>query len=186
MGGRPIKNNYKKQYRKATKTPAADDQIIEVVKATAGKEALGLVKLMAKNSDISEFNLVKGMRLDIQSIRNILYRLHSSNLATYRMIKDQKKGIYVSYWTLNKAAISQLFSKMHREKIQRFKERLEIETSNINCFFICPSACSRADFTRAVQQSFKCAECGQLLQQEDNARTIDVLREKIREMEAAA
>lgn len=165
---------------------AIDAQTADVVKAAAGEEAIRLVELMTKKSDISEFNMVKGTRLDIQIVRNLLYKLHSSNLATYKMVKDNKKGVYVSYWTLNKAEIRALFSRLHNEKLQKFRERLEVETSNVNCFFICPSACSRLEFTRAVQQRFKCDECGLLLQQEDNARTIDVLREKIREMEAAA
>lgn len=162
-----------------------DARTTDVVRATAGEEAIRLVSLMAKERNVSEFNIVKSTRLDIQRVRNLLYKLHSSNLADYKRIKDNRKGIYVSYWTLNKQTVKELFKRLHKEKLQKFKERLEVETSNVNCFFICPAACTRADFTKAVQQRFKCEECGQLLQQEDNARTIDVLREKIREMEAA-
>ncbi len=128
---------------------------------------------------------MKSTRLDIQKVRNLLYKLHASNLADYKRIKDNKKGVYVSYWTFNKAIVKRLFERLHRERLERFRERLESETNNTNAFFICPLGCSRAEFTNAVQQNFKCNECGQLLQQEDNSRTIDVLREKIREMEAA-
>lgn len=163
-----------------------DTKTAEVVRAAAGEEAIRLVELLSKKSDISEFNMAKGTKWDIQRVRNLLYKLHSSNLATYKMVKDNKKGVYVSYWTLNKAAIRELFSRLHHEKLQKFRERLDVETGNVNGFFICPAACTRADFARAEQQRFRCEECGQLLQQEDNARTIDVLREKIREMEAAA
>lgn len=160
-------------------------KIAEVVKAAAGEDAIKLVKIMASGRNVSEFRIVKSARLDIQKVRNLLYRLHSSNLADYKRVKDNKKGIYVSYWTFNKATVEELFSKLHQEKLQRFRERLDVETSNVNGFFICPAACTRADFARAEQQRFRCEECGQLLGQEDNTRTIDVLRERIREMEAA-
>jgi transcription factor E len=160
-------------------------KIAEVVRAAAGEDAIKLVKILASCRNVSQCRIVKSARIDIQKVRNLLYRLHSSNLADYKRVKDNKKGIYVSYWTFNRAMVEELFSKLHQEKLQKFRERLDVETSNLNGFFICPAACTRADFARAEQQRFRCEECGKLLAQEDNTRTIDVLRGKIREMEAA-
>ena len=183
----------KTKIRKATKKTVRsshrqekqlDFNTSEVVRAAAGEDAVLLAKIIAKTKDVSEFKIMQHTRLDIQRVRNILYRLHSTNLADYKRIKDNDKGIYVSYWTFNKAMVKALSAKLQQEKLQRFRERLEVETNNINCFFICPSACTRADFAIAEQQKFRCAECGQLLKQDDNTRTIDVLREKVREMEA--
>ena len=161
-------------------------EVAEAVRTTAGEDALKLASIMANGKNLSEFKLVKKAKLDIQMTRNLLYRLHSSNLADYRRVKDTKSGTYVSYWTFNRLMAKKLFSRIQQEKLQRFRERLEEEASNINGYFICPAACVRADFTTAVQTGFKCVECGQLLEQEDNTRTIDFLREKVREMEAVA
>ncbi|MBI2175959.1 hypothetical protein HYU40_01240 [Candidatus Woesearchaeota archaeon] len=182
-------------YRQSSARPAGSSKsrlvkplnakMAEVIRAAAGEDAIKLIKIMTSGRNVSEFRIVKSARLDIQHVRNLLYKLHSSNLADYKRVKDNKKGIYVSYWTFNKAMVEELFAKLHQEKLQRFRERLDAETSNANCFFICPAACTRADFARAEQQRFRCEECGQLLAQEDNTRTIDVLRERIREMEAA-
>ena len=163
-----------------------NDETAEVVRAAAGEDAVRLARIITRAKDISEFKIVQIARLDIQQVRNLLYKLHSTNLADYKRIKDNRKGIYVSYWTFNKAKVKELFSKLRQEKLQRFRERLDVETSNANGFFICPAACTRADFAMAEQQKFRCAECGQLLAQEDNTRTIDFLREKVREMEAVA
>ena len=180
----------RKTARKTTRSSQRQEKQLdldtsEVVKAAAGEDAVLLAKIIARAKDVSEFKIVQTARLDIQRVRNILYKLHSTNLADYKRIKDNDKGIYVSYWTFNKAMVKELSAKLQQEKLERFRERLEVETNNVNCFFICPSACVRADFTKAVQQKFRCEECGQLLGQEDNSRTIDVLREKIREIEAA-
>ena len=108
----------------------------EVVKAAAGEDAVLLAKIIAKAKDVSEFKIVQTARLDIQRVRNILYKLHSTNLADYKRIKDNDKGIYVSYWTFNKAMVKELSAKLQQEKLERFRERLEVEKNNVNCFFI--------------------------------------------------
>ncbi len=161
-------------------------EIAEAVRTTAGEDALKLAGIMANWKNLSEFKLMKKAKLDVQRTRNILYKLHSNNLADYTRVKDNKSGTYVSYWSFNRLMAKNLFSRIRQEKLQRFRERLEEEASNINGYFICPAACIRADFTTAVQTGFKCVECGQLLEQEDNTRTINFLREKVREMEAVA
>ena len=179
ISGRPVGNS------KAGLVKPLNAKTAEVIRAAAGEDAIRLIKIMASGRNVSEFTIVKSARLDIQKVRNLLYKLHSSNLADYKRVKDNKKGIYVSYWTFNKAMVEGLFAKLHQEKLQRFRERLDVETGNLNGFFICPGACTRADFAKAEQQLFRCEECGQLLAQEDNTRTIDVLRDNLREMEAA-
>ena len=163
-----------------------ETKIVDAIRSSAGEDAVRLAGLMAKQGNVSEFEIVRSTRLDIQTVRNTLYKLHSSNLADYKRVKDNKEGIYISYWTFNKATAKELFTKLQKEKLQRFRERLEAETSNANCYFICPSACTRTDFAMAEQQRFRCEECGKLMMQDDNTRTIDFLREKVREMEAVA
>src|SRR3989344_4777793 len=177
---KPASNNG----RRARAGKQLDDYTADIIRAAIGEDAIQVAGIIAEATEVSEFKIVQKARLDIQTVRNILYKLHSSNLASYKRVKDNAKGIYVSYWAFNKASVKELLGKLQQEKLQRFKERLEVETNNVNCFFMCPAACVRADFTKAVQQKFRCEECGQLLAQEDNSRTIDVLREKIREIEA--
>ncbi|MEA2036904.1 MAG: transcription factor, partial [Nanoarchaeota archaeon] len=50
-------------------------------------------------------------------------------------------------------------------------------------FFICSQACVRLDFEQATEFEFKCPECGILLHQQDNVRTIDHIKERIKELE---
>lgn len=183
---------YGKEYKRGSGSANAkrggklDNRVTDAVRSAAGEDAVRLAWLMTNQGNVSEFEIVRSTRLDIQTVRNTLYKLHSSNLADYKRVKDSRKGVYVSYWKFNKATAKELFLKMRNERLQRFKERLEAETSNANGYFICPSACTRTDFTAAEQQRFRCEECGQLMMQDDNTRTIDVLREKIREIEAVA
>ncbi len=39
-------------------------------------------------------------------------------------------------------------------------------------------------FELAVEQNFKCTECGQVMQEQDNTRTKEFLRERIGELDA--
>ena len=47
---------------------------------------------------------------------------------------------------------------------------------------MCRNACVRMDFEKATDFNFKCPECGELMNQVDNARTIDLLKDKIGEL----
>jgi transcription initiation factor TFIIE subunit alpha len=163
-----------------------DQKIHEIVTEVVGEDAVEIVKFLKGKKDISEFKIAEKTKDEIQKIRNILYRLYNYNLVAYKRKKDRQKGWYISYWTFQPKKVKDLIERLKKEKLEHYKDRLEEEEANKNAFFICPKTCSRLDFTTATAHEFKCPECGALLQQQDNARTIDFLREKIREIEAAA
>lgn len=163
-----------------------DKRIEEIIGESVGEDAFRIVKFLKGKKNVSEFKISSGLKLEIQEVRNILYRLHSKNLVTYKRKKDNKKGWYISYWTFDKSKVKELLKKMNKEKLERFKERLEVESNNINSFFMCSKACTRMDFHNAINYDFRCLECGMLMEQQDNTKTINFLKEKIREIEAVA
>ncbi len=122
----------------------------------------------------------------MQTTRNILYTLNSFNVATYIRRKDRKKGWYISYWTFNRKRVRELIDKLRRDKLIKLNERLMKEENNKDNFFICSKACARLDFEQATEFAFKCPECGGLLNQQDNAKTIEHIKERIREIELLA
>lgn len=158
------------------------ETLIEAV----GEDALIIVEFLKNRKNISEFIIAEKTKTEIHAVRNILYRLQKVNLVTYKRKKDSKKGYYISYWTYFPKRIKDLISDMRRQKLEMLRNRLQKEESNINCFFICQNACVRLDFDQGTEVDFKCPECGSLLVQQDNTRTIDHLRERIKEIEAVA
>ncbi len=163
------------------------NQLIQkTVSDVVGEDALPIVEYLRNRKNVSEFIIAEKTKTEIHRVRNILYRMQKLNLTTYRRKKDSKKGYYISYWTFNPRRVRDLVSGMKREKLDKLRERLEREEANQNAFFICQNACVRLDFDQSVDLGFRCPECGSLLIQQDNTRTIDYLRERIREMEAAA
>jgi len=50
-------------------------------------------------------------------------------------------------------------------------------------FYLCPNACVRVGFEKAVDLEYRCPECGSILNHQDNTKTIDFLKTKIKELQ---
>ena len=160
-------------------------KIYGLINQIAGERAVSIIEYLKDRRNVSEFIIADKVKMDMQTTRNILYTLNSYNVATYIRRKDRKKGWYISYWTFNRKRVKELMDKLKREKIAKLSERLKKEEANKDNFFICTKACARLDFEQATEFGFKCPECGSLLNQQDNSKTIDHIRERIKELETA-
>lgn len=170
----------------AKKIRLTNKLIQETLIEAVGEDTLVVIDFLKNRKNISEFVISEKTKVEIHQVRNMLYRLHQRHLANYKRKKDSKKGYYISYWTFNKKRIKDLVLEIHREKLIKLKERLNKEEKNKGCYFLCANACARLDFDQSSELDFKCPECGSLLQQQDNERTIEHLRQKIRELETFA
>ncbi len=162
-----------------------DEKIHGIIAEVIGDDTVEIIEYLKDKKDVSEFKISEKINKDIQNIRNMLYRLYNYNLVSYKRRKDRQKGWYISYWTFNRKKVKELMDRMHKDRLETYRERLEREEANKNAFFICPKACSRMEFESAAEAGYKCHECGSVLMQQDNQKTIDFLKEKIKEMEKA-
>jgi transcription initiation factor TFIIE subunit alpha len=160
-------------------------KIYGLINEIAGEKAVPIIEYIKNRKNVSEFIIADKVKMDMQTTRNILYTLNSYNVATYIRRKDRKKGWYISYWTFNRKRVKELTEKIKEEKIVKLRERLKKEESNKGNFFICSQACARLDFEQATEFGFKCPECGNLLNQQDNTKTIENIKERIKELQAA-
>ena len=155
------------------------DTILEVI----GEHAIPIVEFLRVKEKVSEFIIGDELGIDIHEIRQILYKLHDNNLVTYIRKKDRQKGWYISYWTFDAKRVKELIIRMKTQKLDMLQERLEKEAGNVNCFFMCPNTCVRLDFDGATNFDFKCPECGTILNQQDNSKTIENIKERIAALE---
>ncbi|NQU79570.1 hypothetical protein HQ545_07410 [Candidatus Woesearchaeota archaeon] len=153
----------------------------DVVTTVAGADVLPLVKQLKNKKNVSEFKLAELLELEINMVRNMLYRLYHANLVSFIRRKDKKKGWYIYYWTFKIKQIKYLAVTIKKEKLERLKGRLEREQETQ--FFICPSSCMRLDFERAVNFDFKCPECATIMEQESNEEKVKQLQEDIATLE---
>ena len=157
-------------------------KIQEVVNLVAGPDAVRIVEFLKNKKNISEFTIAEKLKIDMQTTRTILYTRNGRNIASYIRKKDRQKGWYISYWTFSRKKVTDLIKKMRKNKIDKLKERLKKEEENLGNFYICSKACARLDFDQATDFEFKCPECGSLLNLQDNEKTIENIKEKIKEL----
>lgn len=160
---------------------AADKFLAEVVTEVSGEDVLPLVKALKNKKNVSEFKLADAIDQEINLTRNMLYRLYDHNLVSFIRKKDKKKGWYIYYWTFNPKRIKELSKNLKKVKIERLNERLGREKSTH--FYTCANKCIRLDFDQATEFEYKCPECGEILQQEDNSAKIKELQKDVMRLE---
>ena len=151
-----------------------------IIAEVAGADVLPLVKALKNKRNVSEFKIAEQLKLEINIVRNMLYRLLHANLVSFIRRKDKKKGWYIYYWTFNIPRIKDLMLDLKKRRMEMLKERLEREKANH--FFACPDRCIRLDFEQATDFGYKCPECGQLLNQEDNKKIIDDIESELADL----
>lgn len=157
---------------------AFEDVAVEV----SGQDVLPLVKYLKDKKNVSEFKLAEVLGLEVNAVRNMLYRLYHVTLVSFVKKKDKQKGWYIYYWTLNPKNIKHLISELKKKKLEQLKDRLSREKSTQ--FYICENKCMRLEFDKAASFEFKCPECGDMAQLEDNAERIRQLEEEIKRIES--
>lgn len=160
---------------------ASDKLLAEVITEVAGKDVLHLVRALKNRKNVSEFKLADAIKQEINLTRNMLYRLYDQNLVSFIRKKDKKKGWYIYYWTFNPKRVKELVRNLKKTKIEKLRERLVREQSTN--FFVCANKCMRLDFDQATEFEYKCPECGEILQQEDNSKIIVDLQKEIQKIE---
>ena len=158
-------------------------KIQDTVKEVVGEDSIRIIEFLKDKKNVSDFKIAEKVDRDIHEVRNILYRLYNYNLVSYYRKKDRQKGWYISYWTFNKKRVKELLDKTTRDKLERYSIRLKEEEANFGNFYLCPNACVRVGFEKATDLEFRCPECGSILNHQDNTKTIDFLRSKIKELQ---
>jgi transcription initiation factor TFIIE subunit alpha len=170
------------QWHCPIKNMRISNNIIEyVVKELVGEDAIPLVNFLKNNKNISEFKIAEVIKKEVNSTRNMLYRLYENNLVSFIRKKDKKKGWYIYYWTFNQKRVKDLIVELKKKKFKKLKERITREEGGN--FFGCKNKCIRLDFDQATDFTFKCPECGSVLDQEDNKKVIEDIHKEIKDLE---
>lgn len=158
------------------------NKLIEaVVSEVAGEDVIPLVKALRNKTNVSEFKLAENIKEEINITRNMLYRLLDANLVSFMRKKDKQKGWYIYYWTFNPNRVKDLSQKLKEKRLEKLKERIEREKNGD--FFTCKNQCIRLDFEQSTDFQFKCPECGELLDLEDNKEKIKEIEKEIKKLE---
>jgi len=159
------------------------NQAVEIlITEIAGKDIMPMIELIRGKFDVSEFKIAEKMSISVNEVRNMLYRLSNYNLVSFTRRKDKKKGWYIYYWTFEEARAKEIFDRLLNLKIEKLHKMLVDEQQEQ--YYHCKEDKLRFNATEAMEIDFKCPECGQVLEQEDNVKRIEKVKERLQDLEA--
>lgn len=133
----------------------------KVISEIAGEDVLPVVKLLKKKKALSEIEIAEQTGMEINIVRNVLYRLYNHNLVFSERKKDRENGWYFYQWSLSNDGLSYRIKNLYLKRLNTLNQQLNSEMTNH--FYSCENRCSRLEFDEAFSLNFKCPECGTIL-----------------------
>ncbi|MHA1105742.1 MAG: transcription factor E [Promethearchaeota archaeon] len=158
---------------------------------------VGIELLNSENKDITDEDITENIKqrlggtevdfepddteiLKLNTVRKTLYKLYSEKLAQFRRIRDKSTGWFIYYWWHEFERIEEIISEKKKLNERKLRERLQYEENNY--FFTCQN-CNDQNlkyvFEQAFEFNFRCPECGNPLEAQNNQEIIKFLKEKI-------
>ena len=106
--------------------------------------------------------------------------MYSGKLAQFRRIRDKSTGWFIYYWWHEFDLFEEILMEKKRTVEIKLRERLKFEENNY--FFVCKKCQDsnlKYNFDTAFEMSFKCPNCSDPLEAQENQELIQFLKEKI-------
>ena len=170
-----------KKIKKSPEKETTELEIEQTLNEVGGKEAFLIYTLLKNKENVNEFLIAEKLKLTINQLRNIIYKLEQYNLISSTRKKDRKKGWYIYFFTLNQKQIEETVIKLKQNKIKVLQRQLERETTHE--FYRCVNKCMRLTLENAMENNFMCSECGNLLEPESKEKNISKIKKNIEDLE---
>ena len=153
----------------------------EIVEGIAGKLASDVLDLLIGKKDVNEFLIAKKLKLTINQVRNIFYKLANFGLVSFTRKKDKRKGWYTYFWTLNTERAMELLDRRLKKEIENMKHQLE--SRKTKRFYVCRTCNTEVGEENALLHNFTCQECGEIYELSEAEQKIEELRKRIIRLE---
>jgi transcription initiation factor TFIIE subunit alpha len=125
--------------------------------------------------------------LKLNTVRKTLYKLYSEKLAQFRRIRDKSTGWFIYYWWHEFDLLEEILIEKKKLIESKLRDRLQFEQNNY--FFICYN-CQESNvkynFDEAFELNFRCPDCGGSLEAQDNKAIIELLKNKIAQVQSTS
>ncbi len=153
----------------------------DIVIETAGKQAGDIVNLLFGKKDVNEFLVAKKLKLTINQVRNIFYKLSNFGLVSFIRKKDRRKGWYTYFWTLNTEKALELLEKKLDKEIENLKQQLK--SRETKRFYVCKTCKREVSEESALLHDFTCQECGEVYSLNEDQKILSDLKNEISKIE---
>jgi len=148
-----------------------------LVEELAGEGTGYIADILFNKRDVNEFLIAKKMELTINQVRNILYKLSNFGLVSFIRKKDNKKGWYIYYWTLNSEKCLVLIENSLEKKISDLETQLNSREKDR--YYVCHPCGIEVGEEQALEHGFTCEECADVYQLQDNSGHVRDTKAKI-------
>jgi len=155
----------------------------EILSNVVGRQASDIVNLLFGKKNVNEFIIAKKLKLTINQVRNILYKLSDAGLISFTRKKDRRKGWYTYFWTLNTEKSLELLRNNISRELEALKNQLRNRESKR--FYFCTTCKTEVSEETALLHNFTCPECGEIFQLQTDKKIINDLAVKIKKLEAS-
>jgi transcription initiation factor TFIIE subunit alpha len=167
----------KKSRQKAKKKRIDDPALKEIIMRVAGKNGYQVAEILLNKGELTDDVLAEKTSIRLNFVRRILYDLYENKVVNYRRARDEKSGWFIYYWHLEPEQAHEFMKNNKQILLQKLQDRLDQEKGVM--FFECGNGCPKVPFDQAMENEFKCPQCGQQLDQFDNSRMIEMLEHQI-------
>jgi transcription factor E len=169
----PSKKSKKKEEKKKTKKSSEKEQVkfLKIlIEEMAGEGAEEIADILYGKKDVNEFLIAKKMKMTINQVRNILYKLSAEGLVSFIRKKDKRKGWYIYFWTLNTEKCLVKLEQTLINKIRNLNSRLK--NRETKRFYQCKSCNIEVGEEKALEHGFICSECAEVYELVNNKSAI--------------
>ena len=158
-----------------------EDPFVKISQMIGGDEYLKVARSLIKAQDATDEEIASYTGLRINMVRKVLYDLFGKALITGVRVKDERKGWFVYRWRSRRDEVENFIENQKKKIAERLQQRLDYENSSQ--FYHCGNDdCERLTFEIALEESFKCPSCGEILDLKKNEKAKKAFAKKIDEI----
>ncbi len=147
------------------------EEAIKYVVDLSGEKGLDVFKYLIYHGPMEENLLAKKLRFDkANAIRKFLYKLYSKNLVSYTKKKKGAKAWYTYYWKADPERLVFLLKKEYEDEIKQAKKSIDLNKATD--FYICNTCNRRYGLMEALENSFRCSNCNDVLSHLDTSQVV--------------
>ena len=154
--------------------------IEDYIKKRFGDDSLKVFRTIGAKENVSEFKIAEDLRMNINYVRNLLYKFYSNHLVYATRKKDRQKGWYIYYWTFNFKHARDLLITNKQKSVKKLKDGRDGDVEDI---YECPNSCIKFKIHDALEHSFRCPECESILVKKENKDDANKINEEIQKLD---